>query len=112
MPVFNDTHELIKQLTSEGGMTERGAEILVTALNKGLTDAVATKADVALLKTDLKADIAATKADLAAARSDLKADIALLKAHVDGIEQRLTNKLYIVGIAMVGLIVTVQHLWK
>lgn len=76
MAVFSDTHETIKRLASEGGMDERAAEILVTALNKGLSESVATKADIDLLKSDL------------------------------------TNKLYAVGIVMVGLIVTAQHLWK
>lgn len=83
MAVFSDTHDTIKRLATEGGMDERAAEILVTALNKGLSESVATKGD-----------------------------IDLLKAHVDGVETRLSNKMYAVGLAMVGLIVTVQHLWK
>lgn len=76
MAVFSDTHETIKRLASEGGMDERAAEILVTALNKGLSESVATKADL------------------------------------DMLESRLSNKMYAVGLTMVGLIVTIQHLWK
>lgn len=83
MAVFSDTHDTIKRLATEGGMDERAAEILVTALNKGLSESVATKGD-----------------------------IDLLKAHVDGVETRITNRLYAVGAVLIGVLVTVQHLWK
>jgi hypothetical protein len=83
MSVFADTHATIKQLAAEGGMNERAAEILVTAINTGMGDNVATKSDIALVRADMA-----------------------------GIETRLSNKLYAVGLAMVGLIVTIQHIWK
>ena len=94
MTVFADTHETIKQLAAEGGMSERAAEILVSAINRGMDGTVATKGDLAQAKTELKGDIAA------------------LKQHIDTIETRISNRMYAVGIVMVGLIVTAQHIWK
>jgi hypothetical protein len=83
MGVFADTHATIKQLAAEGGMNERAAEILVTAINNGLGESVATKSDIALVRADLTA-----------------------------MESRMTNKLYGVGLAMVGLLATLNHFWK
>jgi hypothetical protein len=101
MGVFTDTHETIKQLVAEGGMTERGAEILVTALNKGFGESVADKTD-----------IAEVKGIVTTLRADVTGRIDVLKTHVDGVETRLTNRIYIVGIAMVGLLSTINHFWK
>jgi hypothetical protein len=90
MPVFNDTHEVIKQLAAEGGMSERGAEILETALNRGLMEAIATKADIA----------------------EVKGEIAVLRVHVDNMETRLSNKLYVVGFSVVLALGLIQHYLK
>jgi hypothetical protein len=71
-------------------MSERGAEILVTALNRGLMEAIATKADIA----------------------EVKGEIAVLRVHVDNMETRLSNKLYVVGFSVVLALGLIQHYLK
>ncbi len=83
-----DTHELVKQLTA-AGFTGEQAEVLTLALRKTQDidlSSLATKADLAALKAELKADTVAlalaTKADLAEVKAELKADIAALALSV------------------------------
>ena len=77
------------------GMGEREARALAEGLDQALREEVATKtdlaavktelaADIAAVKTELAADIAAVKTDLAAVRTELKGDIAALKTELKG----------------------------
>ncbi|MBI2740856.1 MAG: DUF1640 domain-containing protein [Rhodospirillales bacterium] len=65
------------------GMGEREARALAEGLDQALREEVATKTDLAAVKTDLAADIAAVKtelaADIAAVKTELAADIATLR---------------------------------
>ena len=65
------------------GMGEREARALADGLDQALREEVATKTDLAAVKTDLAADIAAVRtdlaADIAAVRTDLSADIAAVR---------------------------------
>ena len=65
------------------GMGEREARALAEGLDQALREEVATKSDLAAVKTDLAADIAAVKAelaaDIAAVRTDLSAEIAAVR---------------------------------
>ena len=58
-----DTLEAAEALT-RAGVAERQARAIVAAMRKAVGDSVATKGDVAELRTELKGDIAAVKAEL------------------------------------------------
>ena len=68
------------------GMGEREARALAEGLDQALREEVATKTDIAAVKTGLAADIAAVKtelaADIAAVRTELAADIASVKSEL------------------------------
>jgi hypothetical protein len=78
--VFN-THAFVKRLTA-AGMPEAQAEALADELTPLIDERLATKDDLANLAT--KADLAdlktATKADLADLKSSTRADLAEVKA--------------------------------
>ena len=61
------------------GMGEREARALAEGLDQALREEVATKTDLAAVKTELAAHIAAVRADLAAVRTEFKTDIAAVK---------------------------------
>ena len=61
------------------GVGEREARALVEGLDQALREEVATKTDLAAVKTELAADITAVKTELVAVRTELKADIAAVK---------------------------------
>ncbi len=79
-----DTHQTVKDLTA-AGFTDTQAEALTQALRHvqqiDLSD-LATKADLAAVKTDLAAVRAEVKADLAVLRAQLEAKMAEHKAEV------------------------------
>ena len=74
-----DTHKAVKTL-KEAGFEEIKAEAMVTTFGNAMSENVATKADVAELKAELKADIL-------------------------GLEQRLTVRLYTTILTGIGLII-------
>jgi len=53
------------------GMGEREARALAEGLDQALREEVATKTDLAAVKSDLAAEIAAVRTDLAAVKHDL-----------------------------------------
>ncbi len=79
-----DTHQTVKDLTA-AGFTDAQAEALTQALRHvqqiDLSD-LATKADLAVVKTDLAAVRAEVKADLAILRAELEAKMAEHKAEI------------------------------
>ena len=80
MAILN-THAVVKKFTQHG-FTEEHAELIVDAINDQ-SDQLATKNDLAMLKTEIKGDInelkAELKADITEVKAELKADISLLK---------------------------------
>ncbi|MCU7247263.1 hypothetical protein [Pseudomonas koreensis] len=62
---------------------EPKAEAVIKALESDLITLLATKSDLATLRSDVKADLAAlrgdAKTDMAALRSDLKSDLSQLE---------------------------------
>jgi hypothetical protein len=64
------------------GMGEREARALAEGLDQALREEVATKTDLAAVKTELATDIAAVKADLAAVKAELKADNAAVRTEL------------------------------
>ena len=74
-----DTHKAVKTLT-EAGFEETKAEAMVATFGNAMSENVATKADLAELKAELKADMLA-------------------------LEQRLTVRLYTTILTGIGLII-------
>ena len=70
-----DTHKFVTDL-NKAGMDTAVAEVLANHYAGLLNDRIATKDDLALLKTELKTDMALL-------RTDLKNDVALLEERVN-----------------------------
>jgi hypothetical protein len=68
------------------GMGEREARALAEGLDQALREEVATKTDIAAVKTGLSAEIAAVKtglsAEIAAVRTELSGEIAAVKTEL------------------------------
>lgn len=61
------------------GMGEREARALADGLDQALREEVATRTDLAAVRTDLAADIAAVRTDLAAVKHELQVEIQTVK---------------------------------
>ena len=114
-----DTYAAAKRLR-DAGFDERQAEAAVSMVRDAAgadREHLATKADLAELKAELKGDVealrAATKADLAELKGDLKADLAELKGDIEalrastkadlaGLEARTYRALWIQAVAIIG----------
>ena len=83
-----DTHKAIKTLR-EAGFEEAQAEAMVATFGNAMSENVATKTDVAALKTDVAA----------------LSDVAALKTDMLALEQRLTVRLYTTVLTGVGLMI-------
>src|SRR6266545_3046490 len=77
---------------ARGGFTPEQARASAEALGTALSEAVATKSDVAELKADLKGDIAELKAEIAAVEIRLDAKIAAVESRLDAkIDSRISG---------------------
>ena len=79
-----DTHKYIKNL-QETGFNEQQAEILVKSLLESRDfdlSILATREQVAEVKSDLQKDIADTRKQVAEVKSDLQKDIACVRAEI------------------------------
>lgn len=72
MAILN-THAVVKKFTQHG-FKEEHAELIVDAINDQ-SDQLATKNDLAMLKTELKAEILEVKTELKAEIKDTKIDL-------------------------------------
>jgi molecular chaperone GrpE (heat shock protein) len=89
-----DTHEFVENLT-KAKMSKQQAEVLAKHYANLLTDRLATKDDISLLKQDillLKQDLEHLKQDLKNLREESKQDLKHL-------EDRLSNKITITVLA-------------
>ena len=93
-----DTHKAVKAL-KEAGFGDIQAEAVVATVGDAIGGDVATKGDIAALKTD----IAGFKADIKAAIAALKVDIAEFKAEI-------YRHLWLMAAGIVGLTVTLVKL--
>jgi hypothetical protein len=95
------------------GMGEREARALAEGLDQALREEVATRTDLAAVKTELSADIAAVKSelksDIATVRTDLSADIAAvrtdLSADIAAVKHDMLR--WMVGMAFAQVALTV-----
>ena len=102
MSVAFDTLRAARKLRDEGGFDERQAAILVDTFAEGMTETLATKADLELLRGDLEK----TEASL---RGDLEKTEASLRTEMRELEQRMTIRL---GAMMVGAVALIVALIK
>jgi hypothetical protein len=88
-----DTLKVAKR-PREAGFTEPQAEAVVAAVQEATGGAdLATKADIAELRTELRADIAELKAEIAELRTEVRAEIADLRTELRQSELRLEAKI-------------------
>ena len=107
-----DTHKAVKALR-EAGADEALAEAVVATVGDAVGGNVATKADLAEVKAELKSDMAAVKTDLAEVKAELKsdmaavrADLAEVKSDIAEVEARLYRHLWAMAAGIVGLTVS------
>ena len=79
-------------------MGEREARALAEGLDQALREEVATKTDLAAVKTDLAADIAAVK-------TELKAEIAAVRIDIAAVKHDMLRWMVGMAFAQVGLTV-------
>lgn len=87
------------------------AREVVEALDQKMTNEVATKSDIALvraeisaLRTEMHAEIAALRAEIAALRAEMKAEIAGLRQEMKSLENRLLIKLGALIVILLGVL--------
>ena len=107
-----DTYKAVKALR-EAGADEALAEAVVATVGDAIGGNVATKADLAEVKAELKSDMAAVKTDLAEVKAELKsdmaavrADLAEVKSDIAEVEARLYRHLWAMAAGIVGLTVS------
>ena len=93
-----DTYKAVKSLR-EAGADEALAEAVVATVGDAIGGNVATKADLAEVKAELKTEIAIVKTDLAEVSAELKTEIA-------AVEARLYRHLWVMAAGIVGLTVS------
>ena len=100
-----DTLHAAKALT-QAGFAPPQAEAITDTIRAAFSDSVATKTDIAELRSELKGDIAATKTDIAELRTEMaalrtelkgdiaatKTDIAELRTELQAVEMRVAER--------------------
>ena len=109
MSVAFDTLRAARRLRDEAGFDERQAGVLVDTFAEGMTETLATKADVEALRSDLEKTETALRADLGALRGDLEKTEASLRGQMRELEHRMTIRL---GAMMVGAVALIVALVK
>ena len=104
-----DTLHAAKALT-QAGFAPPQAEAITDTIRAAFSDSVATKTDIAELRTELKGDIAEL-------RAELKGDIAELRTEIQAVEMRVAERfealykqLWVMAVGIVGLTVTLVKL--
>ena len=97
-----DTLRFARRLT-DAGMDPRHAEAIVLGLSEADTSDLATKADLAAVKAELKDDIAAL-------RAELKDDITGVKGEVAALKAEIFRFLYLQAVGIIGITVVLIKL--
>jgi hypothetical protein len=99
------------------GVGEREARALAEGLDQALREEVATRSDIATVRTDiaavraeLKGDVAAVRTELAAVRTELKGDIASVRTELAAVKHDMLRWMVGMGFAQVGLTVALIRL--
>ena len=88
------------QRLREVGFEEEQADAVVDLLAGDVSESVATKSDIELLRAD-------TKSDIELLRAETKSDIELLRAELRALEQRMTIRLGGLVAVATGIIIAV-----
>ena len=104
-----DTHKAVKAL-KEAGFGDIQAEAVVATVGDAIGGDVATKGDIAVLKTDIKADIAALKADIAEFKAEIAGFKADIKTDIAEFKAEIYRHLWLMAVGIVGLTVTLVKL--
>ena len=101
MAVAFDTLKAATRLQNEAGFNEKQARVLVATFAEGIGENLATKEDVAALRSEM-----ATKEDIAMLRGEME----VLRGQMRELEQRMTVRLGAMIAAAVGIIVALDKL--
>ena len=96
-----DTHKAVKAL-KEAGFDDPQAEAVVATVGEAIGGSIATKADIAEVRTTTKADIAQLRAEITELRAEMKTDIAQLRAEMADQFSILYRHLWSMAIGIVG----------
>jgi hypothetical protein len=98
----------------EGGVPRDAAEHIATEIYDAIHLNVATKSDLAAVRTELKADIASVRAelkgDIASLHAELKGDIASMRADLSLVEHRLLTRVGGMIVAATGILVAIHYI--
>ena len=83
-----DTHKAVKKL-QKVGFDEAQAEMVIRMIGEAYDNSVATKADIAAVRTELVAQGAELRAEI----QDIRAELKAIRAEIRDLEQRMTIKL-------------------
>ncbi len=120
MAVAFDTLKAATRLRDEAGFSEKQATELVATFADGFVENLATKADMAVLRSDvehLRGDMEKMDASLRgemgkmALRTDLEKTEASLRGELSKLEQRMTIRLGAAIAAAVAILVAVDKLF-
>ena len=114
---MSNTIALARKLEREHGFNQPQAEGIAQAIHEHESEHVATKAEVADLKTELKTDIAdlktELKTDVANLKTELKTDIAKLETKLADLKTDMTQlqvRLMTWTTVLAGIIIAVLKL--
>ncbi|MBE7246080.1 MAG: DUF1640 domain-containing protein [Actinomycetospora chiangmaiensis] len=85
-----DTLRFVRTLREKAKMSPEQAEGLADAVAEAIQNDLATKADIAMVRTDIEALRLSTKADLETLRLSTKTDIAMVRTDMEAL--RLSTK--------------------
>ena len=105
MAVAFDTLKAATRLQNEAGFNEKQARVLVATFAEGIGENLATKEDVAALRSEM-----ANKEDVAILRSEMEVLREVLRGEMRELEQRMTIRLGAMIAAAVGIIVALDKL--
>ena len=94
MAIAFDTLKAATRLQNEAGFNEKQARVLVATFAEGIGENLATKEDVAALRSEMAT----------------KEDVAVLRGEMRELEQRMTIRLGAMIAAAVGIIVALDKL--
>ena len=104
-----DTYKAVKML-KEAGFDEPQAEAVVTTVGNAFDDTVATKTDIAELRTEIQEVRAELRTEIQEVRVEIQAEIQEIRGEIRHLEQRMTIKMGGFLAATIGLITALNKL--
>jgi hypothetical protein len=103
-----DKLRFIDRLT-HAGVAEEQARAHAEAMEEALREAVATKSDIATVRSDIGNDITAVRSDIAAVRSDVSREIAQLDHKIDLAVRDMTIRMGGMMVAAVAVLAAIKY---